>query len=73
MNQTFPSGCEVEDYAMGRQIRLIIWSQRGSHRLFYRVRGKFSLQQTEYPVCWNYTGNTGFGLKLTRFLKQLPG
>ena len=52
---------------MGRQIRFIIlttWSQRGSYHRFYKVRGKFALKQTEYPVCRDYTGNTGLGLNI---------
>ena len=54
---------------MGRQIRFIIWAQRGSHRFFYNVRGKLALKQTEYPVCRDYTGNTGLGLNIMCFLK----
>ena len=54
---------------MGRQIRFIIRLQRGSHRRFYNVRRKFALKLTEYPVCGDYTGNTGSGLNVTRFLK----
>ena len=73
MNQTFPSSCEIEDYTMGRQIRFTIRlqlrSQRRSHRRFYKGRRKIALKQTEYPVCRDYTGNTGLGLNITRFLK----
>ena len=72
MNKTFPSGCEIEDYAMGRQIRFIIpitWSQRGSYRRFYNLRRKFALKQTKYLIRRDYTDHTGFGLQVTCFLK----
>ena len=58
---------------MGCQIRFSTWSQSGSHRRFYKVRGKFALKQTEYPVCRDYTGDTGLGFNIMCFLKQLPG
>ena len=54
---------------MGRQIRFIIWAQRGSYCRFYNVRGKLALKQTEYPVCGDYTSDTGSVLNTTRFLK----
>ena len=49
--------------------RFITRSQRGSHRLFYNVHGKLALKQAEYPICGDYTSDTGLGLNIICFIK----